>query len=297
MLKNKHTLPVPAAKPRRDQSVGREREQEKEPQIDPNHWSYRVNETLVSALPDESLHVTLLGGADNGYFIYLDEIDHDKITYHSGKLEPGNIILEVQGQRIAGYTLRDAMIWLKQVSQNGAPVMIKSVKPGQLPRDLRQYLGSRFPKGSIDHDLQQTIRDNLYLRTVPCTTREPRPGEVNGNMYGTPKPPKDPQGQIPRRTNSVGNMLPGYQAAAASGPWEGRRRRNHSSSDLPTTPTTPKSPGSLRKFIPEPPPRGKSLERSDSSESLGPLPQNWEMAFTEEGHPYFIELCSTITHW
>ncbi|XP_052779878.1 membrane-associated guanylate kinase, WW and PDZ domain-containing protein 3-like isoform X3 [Mya arenaria] len=325
MLKNKHTPPVPAAKPRRDQSVGREREQEKEPQIDPNHWSYRVNETLVSALPDESLHVTLLGGADNGYFIYLDEIDHDKITYHSGKLEPGNIILEVQGQRIAGYTLRDAMIWLKQVSQNGAPVMIKSVKPGQLPRDLRQYLGSRFPKGSIDHDLQQTIRDNLYLRTVPCTTREPRPGEVNGvdytflsqedfqqlehsgcllesgifdgNMYGTPKPPKDPQGQIPRRTNSVGNMLPGYQAAAASGPWEGRRRRNHSSSDLPTTPTTPKSPGSLRKFIPEPPPRGKSLERSDSSESLGPLPQNWEMAFTEEGHPYFIDHNTEQTHW
>ena len=40
--------------------------------------------------------------------------------------------------------------------------------PGLLPKDLRQYLASRFPKGSIDHDLQQTIRDNLYLRTVPC---------------------------------------------------------------------------------------------------------------------------------
>lgn len=39
---------------------------------------------------------------------------------------------------------------------------------GLLPKDLKQYLASRFQKGSVDHDLQQTIRDNLYLRTVPC---------------------------------------------------------------------------------------------------------------------------------
>ncbi|XP_067134043.1 membrane-associated guanylate kinase, WW and PDZ domain-containing protein 1-like isoform X4 [Centruroides vittatus] len=87
---------------------------------------------------------------------------------------------------------------------------------GCLTKDLRQYLNTRFQKGSIDHDLQNTIRDNLYLRTVPCTTRPQRDGEVNGvdytfltpeefialersgnllesgiyegNMYGTPRP-------------------------------------------------------------------------------------------------------------
>ena len=37
-----------------------------------------------------------------------------------------------------------------------------------LPKDLRTYLNLRFQKSSIDHDLQQTIRDNLYRRTVPC---------------------------------------------------------------------------------------------------------------------------------
>jgi hypothetical protein len=37
-----------------------------------------------------------------------------------------------------------------------------------LTKDLRQFLDARFQKGSIDHDLQQTIRDNLYMRTVPC---------------------------------------------------------------------------------------------------------------------------------
>ena len=102
---------------------------------------------------------------------------------------------------------------------------------------------------------------------------------VIGNMYGTPKPPKDPQGQIARRTSSIGSFLPGVQP-----PSDGKRRRNHSGSDL-----TPKSPGAVRKGFPDPPARGRSLERSSSSGSLGPLPPNWEMAFTDEGHPYYIK--------
>lgn len=37
-----------------------------------------------------------------------------------------------------------------------------------IDKDLRHYLNLRFQKGSVDHELQQIIRDNLYLRTVPC---------------------------------------------------------------------------------------------------------------------------------
>lgn len=54
---------------------------------------------------------------------------------------------------------------------------------GAVTKDLRQFLNARFQKGSVDHDLQNTIRDNLYLRTVPVTTRAPRDGEVNGIDY------------------------------------------------------------------------------------------------------------------
>lgn len=39
---------------------------------------------------------------------------------------------------------------------------------GVVDKDLRHYLNLRFQKGSVDHELQQIIRDNLYLRTVPC---------------------------------------------------------------------------------------------------------------------------------
>ena len=55
--------------------------------------------------------------------------------------------------------------------------------PGSITSDLRQYLNARFPKGGVDHDLQNTIRDNLYLRTVPVTTRQPRPEERQGVDY------------------------------------------------------------------------------------------------------------------
>jgi len=54
---------------------------------------------------------------------------------------------------------------------------------GAITTDLRQYLNTRFPKGGVDHELQNTIRDNLYLRTVPVTTRPPRPEERNGIDY------------------------------------------------------------------------------------------------------------------
>eukprot|EP00094_Tigriopus_californicus_P012293 TCALIF_11882-PB protein Name:"Similar to Magi2 Membrane-associated guanylate kinase, WW and PDZ domain-containing protein 2 (Mus musculus)" AED:0.19 eAED:0.20 QI:0/0.61/0.57/0.85/0.76/0.71/14/0/1824 len=58
-----------------------------------------------------------------------------------------------------------------------------SLSPGAITTDLRQYLNARFPKGGVDHELQNTIRDNLYLRTVPVTTRTPRPEERHGTDY------------------------------------------------------------------------------------------------------------------
>ncbi|XP_042228565.1 uncharacterized protein LOC121870683 isoform X6 [Homarus americanus] len=60
---------------------------------------------------------------------------------------------------------------------------LHNLSVGSLTRDLRQYLNTRFQKGSVDHELQNTIRDNVYLRTVPVTTRTPRQGEVNGVDY------------------------------------------------------------------------------------------------------------------
>lgn len=129
-----------------------------------------------------------------------------------------------------------------------------------MTKDLRQYLNTRFLKGSADHDLQNTIRDNLYLRTVPCTTRPKREGEVDGvdytflsleefltlersgnllesgiyegNHYGTPKPPRESPLHCPLVRNitngtplhpQVHSVLPGAHPSS-----EGKRRRNRS---------------------------------------------------------------------
>jgi hypothetical protein len=293
---------------------------------EPKHWSQRVQECIVSFGPEGVLPVVIKGGADSGQFNWIADTKHDKVNYHSGKLHESDIVMEIQGQKVAGYTLRDTLTWMKQVSRNGAPVMFKTVKPmpefqtssqdedrttAMLTKDLRIYLNTRFVKSSVDHDLQQTIRDNLYMRTVPCTTRVPRPGELSGvdytflsvdeflaleksgnllesgiydgNHYGTPKPPKDPVGPSPfRRTNSTGHLLPGATPSS-----EGKRRRNRSNIETSSAKTSPVH----QPDEPLPPPmqRKKSLERAQSSSSLGPLPSNWEMSFTEDGTPYFIE--------
>ncbi|TNN74788.1 Membrane-associated guanylate kinase, WW and PDZ domain-containing protein 3 [Liparis tanakae] len=52
-----------------------------------------------------------------------------------------------------------------------------------LCKDLRLYLSKCFPPGSVDSQLQQVIRENLYLRAVPCTTRQPRDGDISGIDY------------------------------------------------------------------------------------------------------------------
>uniref|UniRef100_A0A8C6LPE9 Membrane-associated guanylate kinase, WW and PDZ domain-containing protein 1 n=1 Tax=Nothobranchius furzeri TaxID=105023 RepID=A0A8C6LPE9_NOTFU len=123
---------------------------------------------------------------------------------------------------------------------------------GVIDKDLRRYLSLRFQKGSVDHELQQIIRDNLYLRTIPCTTRQPREGEVPGvdynfvtvgrfvelekngallesgtyedNFYGTPKPPAEPSAPL---LNVTDQLLPGARPSS-----EGKRKRNKSVSNM-----------------------------------------------------------------
>ncbi|KAF0314317.1 Membrane-associated guanylate kinase, WW and PDZ domain-containing protein 2 [Amphibalanus amphitrite] len=242
---------------------------------------------------------------------------------------------------------------------------------GSLTRDLRTYLNTRFQKGSVDHELQNTIRDNLYLRTVPVTTRAPRPNEVpgvdytflslsefrdlersgnllesgvyEGNHYGTPKPPAEPSAG--RQPLSGDIILPGRHPNS-----EGKRRRNRSNveamaaksadpeprgsdgpphqhhqqaPEYPAAPQRPDGPSMNRAVLtslpspaPEYPaapqrPDGPSMNGGGPSESshqptwngagaptdLGPLPENWEQAFTECGEPYFIDHSTGTSHW
>lgn len=222
---------------------------------------------------------------------------------------------------------------------------------GAVPKDLRVFLNTRFQRGSVDHDLQNTIRDNLYLRTVPVTTRPPREGEVNGvdytflsleefaklerggsllesgiyegNHYGTPKPSKEPPSG-PASSNGVvpatAGLFPGAHPSS-----EGKRRRNRSNVEAMAAKSTEAEPAHANadaqhhKFnnhnahselsdgkmngsgsYPDAPPSyndGPSQGHHTSGDDIGPLPQNWEKAFTERGEAYFIDHNTGTSHW
>jgi hypothetical protein len=58
------------------------------------------------------------------------DIDQSKVNYASGRLQPEDVILEVQGQKVAGYTERDVLAWLHHCCRNGNPVVIKTLPNG-----------------------------------------------------------------------------------------------------------------------------------------------------------------------
>ncbi|CAL4061217.1 unnamed protein product [Meganyctiphanes norvegica] len=99
----------------------------------PDHWFYQVVEAIVS-VPSESgeTGINVLGGSDNGEFPYLGEISSG-VRYQSGgpSLAPGAILLEVQGQRVAGYTQRDVVAWISHCTRNGNPCVIRTAPPGE----------------------------------------------------------------------------------------------------------------------------------------------------------------------
>ncbi|KAK2885545.1 hypothetical protein Q8A67_016382 [Cirrhinus molitorella] len=196
------------------------------------HWSSKVQECAVSWGNAGELCAVLeiRGGAEHGEFPHLGQVLSDALVCHVGRLPgPGDVLLEVNGTPVSGLTNRDTLAVIRHFRE---PLRLKTVKPGKvLNTDLRHYLSLQFQKGSLDHKLQQVIRDNLYLRTIPCTTRQPREGEVpgvdynfisvgefrvleesglllesgtyDGNYYGTPKPPAEPSPVQPDLVDQV----------------------------------------------------------------------------------------------
>ncbi|XP_078061746.1 membrane-associated guanylate kinase, WW and PDZ domain-containing protein 3-like [Mustelus asterias] len=179
------------------------------------HWTQRTRETTLCRDEQGVLNLRLLGGAEYGQFLYIADRQGGKGRHLTGKLQAGDLLLEVNETPVSGLTLRDTLGLLANIPD---PVHIKTAPQGsQLNADLRHYLRLVFTKGSADFELQDRIRLNLYIRVVPCTTRAPRDGEVpgvdyhfislsefqaleraggllesgkfEGNYYGTPVPP------------------------------------------------------------------------------------------------------------
>ncbi|XP_062396884.1 membrane-associated guanylate kinase, WW and PDZ domain-containing protein 3a isoform X2 [Sardina pilchardus] len=297
------------------------------------HWSARVQECALSwgSAGELASFVEVRGGAERGEFPYLGTVLADAMVCHVGRFpSPGDVLLEVNGTPVSGLTNRDTIAVIRHFRE---PVRLKTVKPGKvLNTDLRHYLSLQFQKGSLDHKLQQVIRDNLYLRTIPCTTRQPREGEVagvdynfisveefrileesgqllesgtyDGNYYGTPKPALEVAGEGEAE----------YGGLFEEDFGEGQRRRTASVSRIERSSSAPEEDdddelqpavpngltvpedggGSGRRPVPSYTHPRNALE---AEPSLEPLPSNWEMAYTETGMVYFIDHNTKTTTW
>lgn len=259
------------------------------------HWSIKAHESLITRNAEGHFCLNVEGGAENGLLPFIGDIRQDKIRYQSGRLHHSEIVLEVNGKKVAGMIKKDVIALIKRSAD---PVSLVTVKQNAtITKDIRQYLSSRFTKNSVDSELQHQIRENLHMRVVPCTTRSPQEGERQGidynfisveefkqkekagqllesgvyenNYYGTPKPPSDP----PSNSN-----FPAYTRSPAS--------TGYSKEAL--IPATSLSPPSLG---------GRTAAAPYVPKTLGPLPGNWEIAYTENNEKYFIDHSTGTTHW
>ncbi|XP_075014794.1 membrane-associated guanylate kinase, WW and PDZ domain-containing protein 1 isoform X4 [Calonectris borealis] len=314
-----------------------------------NHWASRVRQCSLTRGPGGQLGFALLGGAEHGEFPYAGAVVGDG----EAALSEGELLLEVQGVRVSGLPRYDVLEVIRSCKD---PIAVKAVRQGsRLNKDLRHYLNQRFQKGSPDHDLQQTIRDNLYRHAVPCTTRPPREGEVpgvdynfltveeflelersgtllevgtyEGNYYGTPKPPSQPlSGKVtstdalqnlqsgskqstPKRTKSYNDMqnagivhteneeeddVPEMSSSFTAESGDQDEHNTHivretappSAIDSHTNVPTTEPSQNLPQYLPP-----------SAEDNLGPLPENWEMAYTENGEVYFIDHNTKTTSW
>ncbi|XP_047209919.1 membrane-associated guanylate kinase, WW and PDZ domain-containing protein 1-like isoform X9 [Girardinichthys multiradiatus] len=316
-----------------------------------NHWITKVNECAVIRDASGELNVELHGGAENGEFAYIGQIRQDAVVYQDGKLSEGELLLEVEALSVSGLPLYDIYTVINCCK---GPVRLKTVRQGhKLNKDLKHFLSLRFQKTSSDHELQKTIRANLYRHAVPCTTRTPRDGEVQGldynflsvddflqleesgtllevgtyegNYYGTPKPPRQPiigtltlsdagsQPSTPKRTKSYNDMQKVRVVPADDDDDDQATEMNNSFTGNPNDQDESRS-GILRPY----PVRDNALPcglnnaATSTAESgqqtladpqvspedpLGPLPENWEMAYTENGELYFIDHNTKTTSW
>ncbi|XP_008291292.1 membrane-associated guanylate kinase, WW and PDZ domain-containing protein 1 [Stegastes partitus] len=288
------------------------------------HWRSKVQESFVplGGAGSGELGLAIGGGADYGEFPFVTAAP-------GGGATVGDIILEIGGTPVLGMTLGDVRGVLNSCPH---PIRIKTVSPGSsLCKDLRLYLSKCFTPGSMDSQLQQLIRENLYLRAVPCTTRQPRDGEISGvdynfvsieeffsleesgallesgkfkgNYYGTPRPvhigPESPPITYQEHRNLLRNFR--TRSKSLSNLEKAVEEGDNSEEDSGLSGSAGAPPTIL--------PLSQSWESAAGSrEGIenggigrrrvgGPLPENWELAFSDSGEPYYIDHNSKTTSW
>ena len=141
----------------------------------PPHWSEVTREVVLTKIspaeiPVADLHFDLSGGADNGQFPHVGTVSATPEgkglrvrasapggapggvgAGGSGDFRVGDVLLEVQGQKVSGYTQADVLAWIKHClntsqsesvgvagdksepgARHGRPVVVRTVSEGRI---------------------------------------------------------------------------------------------------------------------------------------------------------------------
>ena len=103
--------------------------------LKPGHWSKELKEVTLVTQHDGMFNFRVLGGSDHGEFPVVVEVmppDTRGVEYlGEGDLTTQDVLLEIQGQKVAGYTQGDVVAWLSHCSRNGNPVVLRTAPQGR----------------------------------------------------------------------------------------------------------------------------------------------------------------------
>ncbi|KAG8271539.1 Membrane-associated guanylate kinase, WW and PDZ domain-containing protein 3 [Homalodisca vitripennis] len=107
------------------------------------HWQNSLQVVTITALEDGTLNFSIGGGSDSGEFAYITDVSLGKVNCISGVLNEYDILLEIQGQKVAGYTRRDTVAWLNHCCRSGNPVNLKTTAAVVSRSVLHEHLSGK----------------------------------------------------------------------------------------------------------------------------------------------------------
>ena len=109
-----------------------------------NHWNEIVQETVLSASNPDELYFDLSGGADIGLFPHVGDLhsrpEDVNVSVRGCGLNSGDVILDIQGQKVSGFTGQDVQEVLKQYLTNGKMVVVRAVPKGRIASFYHYYI-------------------------------------------------------------------------------------------------------------------------------------------------------------
>lgn len=134
-----------------------------------------MNECSVSKDARGDLNVPLRGGAENGEFAYIGQVNEDVVVYKIGKLNEGELLLEVENLSISGLPLYDVQTVIKNCK---GPVRLKTVRQGKDRKKRRHHatLRSNFCPLMLPGFVKKMTGLNSF---VPCLLSKQKEAFLN----------------------------------------------------------------------------------------------------------------------